>query len=83
MPKAVVERLFEDTKCSIKARSDRLLELLKTVDGIFLQRYLCYPEEVWTWQRFDMFTLGNIASLLGDEFLDGEMSEHSLSISTA
>jgi len=83
MPKKVVECLFESTKCSLKARSDRLIELLKTVDGIFLQRYLCYPEEVWTWQRFDMFTLGNIASLLGDEFLDGEMKEPSLSVSTA
>jgi hypothetical protein len=48
--------------------------MLKTVDGIFLQRYLCYPEEVWTWERFDRFTLGNIALLLGDEFLDGEVT---------
>jgi hypothetical protein len=56
---------------------------LKTVDGIFLQRYLCYPEEVWTWRRFDMFVLWNISALLGDEFLDGEMRESALTVSTA
>nr|WPR16644.1 MAG: RNA-dependent RNA polymerase [Mbeech associated narna-like virus 5] len=83
MPKPVVERLFEDTTCNIKARADRLIELLKTVDGIFLQRYLCYPEEVWTWSRFDLYTLGNIASLIGDEFLDGTMTESAISIKTS
>jgi len=57
--------------------------MLKTVDGIFIQRYLCYPEEVWTWDRFDMFTLGNISYLIGDEFLDGEMTETGLSVQTA
>jgi len=83
MSKGLVERLYEDTKCDVRARSLRLIELLKTVDGIFLQRYLCYPEEVWTWDRFDLFTLGNIASLLGDEFLDGVMTEEAITISTA
>jgi hypothetical protein len=67
----------------LKARSERLLELLKTVDGIFTQRYLCYPEEVWTWKRFDVFTLGNISSLLGDEFLDGRLTPFGASIVTA
>lgn len=65
-----------------KSRSDRLLELLKTVDGIFLQRYFAYPEEVWTWEKFDMFTLKNIEHLIGDEFLDGELTEHALSLTT-
>jgi hypothetical protein len=83
MPSAVVERLYEDTKCDVRARSLRLIELLKTVDGIFLQRYLCYPEEVWSWSRFDLYTLGNIASLLGDEFLDGTMTESAVSITTS
>lgn len=82
MPSATVEALFESTKASKRARSLRLLEMLKTVDGIFLQRYLCYPEEVWTWQRFDMYTLGNIAVLLTDEFLDGEMTDKALTINT-
>ncbi|QJT93767.1 RNA-dependent RNA polymerase [Erysiphe necator associated narnavirus 35] len=83
MPSGVVEALFEEKSFSKRARSLRLIELLKTVDGIFLQRYLCYPEEVWTWDRFDMFTLGNIACLLGDEFLDGVLTEEAISVSTA
>nr|QXN75405.1 MAG: RNA-dependent RNA polymerase [Grapevine-associated narna-like virus 6] len=58
-----------------KKRSERFIELLKTVDGIFIQRYLCYPEEAWTWQRFDMFTLMNISFLIGDEFIDGELND--------
>nr|UYL95381.1 MAG: RNA-dependent RNA polymerase [Zhangzhou Narna tick virus 3] len=83
MSRSQVESLFEDTSSSHKARAERLIELLKTVDGIFLQRYLSFPEEVWTWSRFDMFTLGNLSYLIGDEFLDGEMTEKALSISTA
>jgi hypothetical protein len=66
-----------------RARALRLIELLKTVDGIFIQRYLAYPEEVWTWERFDMFTLGNISALLGDEFLDGPLSTKAMDIKTA
>lgn len=83
MSKHQIESLFLSTETSTKARSDRLIEMLKTVDGIFMQRYLCYPEEVWTWDRFDMFTLGNISYLIGDEFLDGELTELALPISTA
>jgi hypothetical protein len=83
LSKAQVEALFENTEVSVKARSERFLELLKTVDGIFLQRYLAYPEEVWTWERFDMYILGNLSALIGDEFLDGEMKEFSLSVTTA
>jgi hypothetical protein len=66
-----------------KARSERFIELLKTVDGIFVQRYLAYPEEVWTWDEFDLFTLKNIDHLLGDEFLDGELPEQALTMTTA
>jgi len=83
LSKAQVEALYESTVTSTKARSDRLIELLKTVDGIFLQRYLAYPEEVWTWRRFDMFVLGNLSYLIGDEFLDGEMRESALHVTTA
>jgi len=60
-------------------RASRFLELLKTCDGIFLQRYLTFPEEVWTWEKFDRFTLWNIAHLLGDEFLDGVPTEKGIS----
>jgi len=79
------ELFFSDPELprSEKTRAERLIELLKTVDGIFLQRYLCYPEEVWTWDRFDLFTLGNISYLLGDEFLDGELRIAAYGIVTA
>ncbi|QJT73725.1 RNA-dependent RNA polymerase [Botrytis cinerea binarnavirus 2] len=66
-----------------KVRARRFIELLKTVDGIFTQRYLCYPEEVWTWERFDLFTLANINFLLGDEFVDGELTDVGLTIDTS
>jgi hypothetical protein len=60
----------------------RLIELLKTVDGIFLQRYLSFPEEVWTWERYDTFVLYNISVLLDDEFLDGVVTNDAASIVT-
>jgi hypothetical protein len=64
-------------------RALRLIELLKTVDGIFAQRYLANPAEVWTWERFDMFILGNLSLLIGDEFLDGELSIETIPIRTS
>jgi len=78
-----LKTLFEEHTPSLKARSLRFIEMLKTVDGIFTQRYLCYPEEVWTWERFDLFTLGNISFLIGDEFLDGVLTTEGASINTA
>jgi len=75
--------IFIEHTANKKARALRFLEMLKTVDGIFMQRYLCYPEEVWSWERFDMFTLGNIAFLIGDEFLDGILTDEGASINTA
>jgi hypothetical protein len=68
---------------SKKKRCIRLIELLKTVDGIFLQRYLCYPEEAWNWERYDLFTLQGISILLGDEFLDGEVTLDGLNLTTS
>jgi len=59
-------------------RAQRLLEVLKTVDGIFLQRFLAYPEEIWTWEKYDRFTVQAISILLTDEFFDGEVSDYSL-----
>jgi len=59
-------------------RAQRLLEVLKTVDGMFLQRFLSFPEEVWDWEKFDVFTLQGISVLLTDEFFDGELTSESL-----
>jgi hypothetical protein len=60
----------------------RFLELLKTVDGIFMQRYMAVPEEEWTWQKFDIFTLKNLSALIGDEFYDGVISKEFYDIKT-
>jgi len=59
---------------STQHRAKRLIELLKTVDGIFVQRYMSVPEERWTWHRYDLFTLKNLSALIGDEFFDGEVA---------
>jgi hypothetical protein len=63
---------------SKKSRATRLLQLLLTTDGIFQQRYLAFPNEAWTWQKFDMFVLGCLSLLIGDEFHDGELLEEQL-----
>jgi len=56
-------------------RAKRFVELLRTIDGIFIQRYMSVPEERWTWDKYDMFTLKNISAMIGDEFYDGELAE--------
>lgn len=85
LSKTQKEKYFSDPEelRDEKTRANRFIELLKTVDGIFLQRYLSYPEEVWTWERFDMFILGNISYLIGDEFFDGVLAEPAKHLITA
>jgi len=58
------------------ARSQRFLEMLQTVDGMFVQRFSALPEEVWTWNKFDLFVLNSISHLISDEFFDGELKEN-------
>nr|WAK75237.1 MAG: RNA-dependent RNA polymerase [Narnaviridae sp.] len=59
-------------------RAQRLLEVLKTVDGLFTQRFLSYPEEIWTWEKYDLFVIQALSLLLTDEFFDGELTDFSL-----
>jgi hypothetical protein len=59
-------------------RAQRLLEVLKTVDGLFLQRFLSYPEEIWSWDKYDLFVLQALSILLTDEFIDGEVTDFSM-----
>jgi hypothetical protein len=59
-------------------RAQRLIEVLKTIDGLFLQRYLSYPEEIWTWEKYDRFTIQALSIFLTDEFFDGEVTDFSL-----
>jgi hypothetical protein len=66
-----------------KTRSQRLIEVLKTVDGMFLSRYLSTPTEAWTWRKFDMYTLWNLSFLLDDEFYDGKLAIEAGTIMTS
>jgi len=66
-----------------KERTRRFLEMLKTVDGMFLQRFIAFPEEKWDWEKYDMFVLQAISILIGDEFFDGEMTPEGISHRTA
>jgi hypothetical protein len=67
-----------ETNPNTQARAERFLQCLMTVDGIFAQRLLAFPEEDWTWERFDLFNLGNLSMLITDEFLDGTVKEETL-----
>lgn len=70
------ERIYGEgfTTRDKKVRASRLLAVLITADGMFNQRIDAFAEEVWTWDRYDRFTLGNIYTLLSDEFLDGTLT---------
>jgi hypothetical protein len=73
----------KDDPSSQGARATRFMELLKTVDGIFTERYLCRTHEAWTWQKYDMYTLWNISWLLTDEFFDGDISDKEIELTTS
>jgi hypothetical protein len=47
-----------------------------------MQRYIAFPEEVWSWEKYDHYVLGNISYLIGDEFFDGELPEGILQTTT-
>jgi hypothetical protein len=85
IPKVIREQLFvnPDELRDTKTRALRFVEMLKTLDGIFLQRYLVYPEEAWDWEKFDLFMLQGISLLIGDEFLDGEVTATGLGLTTS
>jgi len=75
-------KLASNSHVSRKARSERLLEVLETVDGMFIQRWLAFPEEVWNWERYDQFILQNLSCLISDEFIDGEINNVGLHMDT-
>lgn len=72
----------EDHHSTHRSRSQRLLECLKTVEGMFAQRFLAFPHEVWTWDKFDVYTLKNLYELISDEFLDGQLTEFGQGLDT-
>ena len=73
----------EGWKPNRKKRHYRFLEMLKTVDGMFTQRFAAHPEESWTWEKYDQFNLRNIDLLLNHEFLDGKLGFNALNVVTA
>jgi hypothetical protein len=64
------------------SRSSRLLEVLKTVDGITVQRMCSFPHEQWSYEKYDLFVLNLIWELISDEFLDGQLAQSALTIRT-
>jgi len=64
------------------ARASRLLEVLKTVDGVFAQRFCAFPHEDWTYEKFDVFVLRVLWEMISDEFLDGELTKFGRSLVT-
>jgi hypothetical protein len=64
------------------SRASRLLEVLKTVDGVTVQRMCCFPHEQWTYEKYDQVVLELIWELISDEFLDGQLTENALTIRT-
>jgi hypothetical protein len=79
-----VREIYKDgnTVRNRSQRSKRFIELLKTVDGIFFQRFLSYPEEDWNWSSYDNFVLMNLNYLIGDEFIDGEITAKAMTLQT-
>jgi hypothetical protein len=73
--KDLTRKIYVDSRPRPEShRAARFLELLKTVDGIFLQCFAAVPEEKWTWHKFDMFILKNLSAMIGDEFFDGNIA---------
>jgi hypothetical protein len=64
------------------SRATRLLEVLKTVDGITVQRMCCYPHEKWSYEKYDILVLNLIWEIISDEFIDGQLRENAFSIRT-
>lgn len=74
--RGVDPRADANERANPEQRAKRLLDVLCTVDGIFLQRFLSFPEEEWSWEKFDRFTIVNIDALLSDEFLDFRLKDN-------
>jgi len=82
--KDTVEKYWADEgRRPTKARAVRFLELLKTVDGMFLQRFLVAPEENWSYEKHDKFVLSCINFLIGDEFLDGQITKEATTLNSS
>lgn len=64
----------DQEKRSEKVRAKRFLEVLKTIDGIFIQLFQVSPNLKWTWEKYEELIPKLIWILLTDEFLDGDVT---------
>jgi len=53
-----------------QTRGNRLLEVLQTVEGLFVQRFTSCISEDWTNEKADCFFACSLQALIGDEFIE-------------
>jgi hypothetical protein len=83
IPSSVMAGLYHPERTVDKdVRARRLIEMLKTVDGVFAQRFCAFPHEEWTYEKYDLFVLGLIWELITDEFLDGQLTADARKLTT-
>jgi len=58
-----------------RSRAGNFLEMLKTINGEFVGRFLAFPNEQWSWEKFDLFVLDRMSFLIDDLFYDGALGE--------
>jgi hypothetical protein len=58
-----------------KQRCAAFIEMLKTINGDFLGRFHAFPNEVWSWDKYDLYVLDKMSSLIDDLFYDGPMKD--------
>jgi hypothetical protein len=56
-------------------RYRRFIQMLLTIDGVFMQRYTANPLEMWDWDKFDKFILSLISIFISEEFIDGDLND--------
>jgi hypothetical protein len=59
----------------VQERLKALICVLKTVNGMFSQRFLAIPQERWTYEKYDTFVLYGVEHLISDYFIDGVLHE--------
>jgi hypothetical protein len=77
-PRWTREYLFKvyanpDEVRNLKSRAGHFIEMLKTIDGAFIGRFLAFPNEIWNWNKFDLFVLEKMSNLIDDLFYDGHL----------
>jgi hypothetical protein len=67
-------------KQTIQSRAYRFMEVLKTINGLFYQRWLGNPEDMWSWDLHDRFVIGLIDQLINHEFFDKRVTLKALKL---